>query len=295
METLYTVKDELILEPSSTLFYTEEEMILEDERIVRERAHSVITDRDLNLEADGCDFVEAVNFYLTQLGCPENARRFVCCVVGYSGGISEAIEICDSQLAKRAGCSAKSIQRWRKSLVRWELQKKAPVLEIFEGNYDRKEKKNKPTRYRVLITKLAADIVRSARNSFTWTHDSRSAIEQAAKAMSSTVKANSGLIHRRNTRRASLNSLIEGRRKAALTHLTKICYLHTAGYHYRNDDFIRQTVNEFWEGFRDEAEMVVVEILDRLAPQKEKQGVDLSGGHDALNDTYSDQRIESVA
>jgi hypothetical protein len=237
----------------------------------RQLEDAVTTERGLNIEADGCDFIEATNFYLSQRGCPENARRFVCYVMGYSGGASEIIEICDAELARRSGCSTKTIQRWRKSLVRWELQKKAPVLEIFEGDFYRDEKKNKPTRYRVLIAKLAADIVRSARNSPRWESDSRSAIEAAARQVSGTPARNLGLIHRRHTGRGNFKNQIEGRRKAALTHLRKICHLHSVGYHYLDDEeFTREAFLKFWMSFRREAKEVIRELLFPKAPKPDR-------------------------
>jgi hypothetical protein len=200
------------------------------------------------LEADGSDFVEAINFYLTALACPAGARELVVCLVGFSGGSLEELEVDDKLLASRADCSSKTVQRMRRSLIEWEEKKGLCVVEVTEGDFDKAAGKNRPTRYRVPLVRTAAEIVMRARSSPAWSNNTRSAIKEAANRLAKETSGGAPVKRRHDNHRRDPAAQIMTIKKTMLTKLGKACDLERARGNSPSD---------FWEPFKVEAEAVI--------------------------------------
>lgn len=117
-----------------------------------------------NLEKDGCEFIDTIYLFLSELGCPPEARDFVLAVAGISrGNYTEMIPIPDDKIADRMGLSRQAIARKRKSLLAWEQKNDWSVLEIHEKEFNRDTMKYKPTEYRVIVTPYATRFIREYR------------------------------------------------------------------------------------------------------------------------------------
>jgi len=198
---------------------------------VDEAGFLAIRSQSFALEQDGAAFIAAAYWHLTTLRCPGVSIDFVLFMTGLSGGDEDKkISITDVEIAEAMNVSDKTIRDKRKALKAWMKQENYAVLEIVEGEYDFRHKKNAATRYRALISPIAAKIVLLARNDSLWRKDDVKAQKRALQAAAEEVQwenpeAPVPVKERKKGKAKTPDAEIKSRRKNLLTQFTKIIRL----------------------------------------------------------------------
>lgn len=131
---------------------------------------------------DVADGILALDFALTFAGFSHEARQLTLSIVGLLGGARGArLAIFDKVLAQHAGCSDRTVRRWRAAYIRETRAKKFSLLYIEEGDYTGRMRYER-TAYSLnpAVAAYLAAVVTQARASDLYRSDRRGAVERAA-------------------------------------------------------------------------------------------------------------------
>lgn len=136
---------------------------------------------------------DAVNHLLAFLDFPAPLRAFVDCLVGAAGERSEWFEAYAVDLGRRArtgraDATDQTMERWvrrqKGKLREWQYDRGFEVVMMEDGDFDREAWKNKPTRWRVPLVRMAKEVTLRARAKPYWPsgprHQAR-ALREAAR------------------------------------------------------------------------------------------------------------------
>lgn len=190
------------------------------------------------LERDGCEYIDGLYFYLHRAGCPAAAREFVSVICGISGGTSEEfLEITDPEIADRMGVSLSTVGYRRRSLIKWMERANFACIGIEEGEWDTTTGKNRPTKYRVSVVPIVAEVVARARAKVLYDRSRKGALRESAKEAhtKALIQATDELIddtpetkpvkHRQEKKAKTVDAQIKSARKSILTLIYKCCVL----------------------------------------------------------------------
>jgi hypothetical protein len=136
-----------------------------------------------SLDAKIADFghtTDAANFLLADVECPPEYRAFIDALVGVAGDREDWFPASDDVIAERAGRSTKWVQRWRDDLTGWQRANRMTFIEI-EDHYTDMNGDRHAHKYRVHLSRLAAEIAQEARGGGDWSKNPGKALAKAAK------------------------------------------------------------------------------------------------------------------
>lgn len=118
---------------------------------------------------DVADGIEAIHQLSNLAHFSERPRAFIFALATAAHQTGEKfVELFDAELAELQGCSVKTVQRQRADYKRESKARRFGFVEIIEGDYDRAQGKNVPTRYRFHIGGQIAEAVELARQAQDW-------------------------------------------------------------------------------------------------------------------------------
>src|ERR1700749_2673529 len=133
---------------------------------VRQAAASITDDL-----ADG---IEAIHQLSNLAGFSERPRAFIFALASAAHNVgAEFVELFDDELAEVQGCWTKTVQRQRPDSLTESKSRRFGFVEVIEGEYDKGEGKNVPTRYRFHVGGQIAEAVALARRAEGWQGMSR--------------------------------------------------------------------------------------------------------------------------
>jgi hypothetical protein len=141
-----------------------------------------------NLILDMSDVIVVAMLMLKFAGFSWSESSLFAVILGIAGNSKDGIALYDKDIAEIAGCSVRTVRRWRKTYLQkargligpeGETKRYSP-LGITEGNYDRKKQLHEPTTYHVAITPLIERCVWTARAMPEYQTDRLTALENAA-------------------------------------------------------------------------------------------------------------------
>jgi hypothetical protein len=160
-----------------------------------ERERVFISPVGEDLRHDISHGTDAVNHLLALLNFPAPLRAFVDCMVGLAGERTGWFEEYGVSVGRRArtgrdDCTDSSMERWvqrqKAKLRQWQFERNFELVEMKDGDFDREAGKNRPTKWRVPLVAMAAEVVLRARAKSYWArgprHQSR-ALREAAREL----------------------------------------------------------------------------------------------------------------
>ncbi len=136
-----------------------------------------------SLDAKIADFghtTDAANFLLADVECPPKHRAFIDALVGVAGDREDWFSASDDVIAERADRSTKWVQRERDDLTGWQRANRMTFIEI-EDHYTDMNGDRHAHKYRVHLSRLAAEIAQEARGGGDWSENPGKALAKAAK------------------------------------------------------------------------------------------------------------------
>ena len=167
-----------------------------------ERERVIVSPAGEDLRHDVSHGTDAVNHLLALLNFPAPLRAFVDCMVGLAGERTGWFEEFGVNVGKRArtgrdDCTDSSMERWvqrqKAKLRQWQFERNFELVEMKDGDFDREAGKNRPTRWRVPLVAMAAEVVLRARAKAYWArgprHQSRALREVARELLTEDPEA----------------------------------------------------------------------------------------------------------
>jgi hypothetical protein len=171
--------------------------------------YDLIDEASAGLAQDGRDYIAALFWMATSAGFSDPSISLLCAVAAYEDcrELDErGCEITDAELAEFIGCSKRTVQRKRSQYLKEEKHLKVPFLRITEGDFDKAQEKNRPTRYQFLRDRDVADAVLEARTTAAYAADRRKALKLSALRGYDSLPQSQGAIRRRKKKMLSIDS-----------------------------------------------------------------------------------------
>jgi hypothetical protein len=213
-------------------------------------AYDLIDEASATLAQDGRDYIAALFWMATGAGFSDASVSLLCAVAAYEDcqELDErGCEITDAELSEFMACSERTVQRKRQQYLKEEKQLKVPFLRITEGDYDKAQEKNRPTRYQFLRDTDIADAVLETRQMALYASDRRKALKLSALRVYDSLAKSKSAIRRRKKRTLSIDA---ERQRIINTLRTNVARLKEIQSHMAGDD------SADWEALKGELETI---------------------------------------
>ncbi len=107
--------------------------------------------------------------------------------------------------------------RERKKLIAWQQAANVTLVQVEEGDFDQKARKNRTTRYRLLLLEKVGEVLRLAKGSDLWNVNPLEAIRHAAHQLFRDLPHAPALKRRKATRKPDAAERLKRRRRAIIT------------------------------------------------------------------------------
>ncbi|MDQ3253566.1 MAG: hypothetical protein M3R15_06620 [Acidobacteriota bacterium] len=173
------------------------------------------------------DTTASANFILKPFRCAYRFRHFIDVLVGLAGNNKDWFEVTDQDIASHAGRSKKWVQETRREFIPWQKRHNVGVVDIEDHKYQKGEIP-KPHRYRVNLSRAAVEATLDAYASPDFDKDSMSTLEESADTYRSSLPETPTHKKHNTGGRASAESSINQRLRAAATNIRGACAIRTA-------------------------------------------------------------------